>query len=276
MLIRFASLLLLATLAGCAAKAPIAVVEDLSPTAQPLAEGLKARYQNGLVLLQDGNYEDAVVFWKELAETHPDLPGVWTNLGLALYRTGEYQASLDALVRVDEINAALEAQLAAAKQQELSVAADGSGETIEQVVDAGNVAMDQLPRTKDSLTMPVEASAEHAARESESGFTQEELNAEPSTDEGSEVVVNTETETTESADAKNLVAPTDTDAAEKTETVTPVIAQPTMLKPYCPVHRVRALPQRELGLFAEAEQSYKGAIACIPTDAESYYNLGIL
>ena len=42
MLIRFASLLLLATLAGCATKAPIAVVEDLSPTAQPLAEGLKA------------------------------------------------------------------------------------------------------------------------------------------------------------------------------------------------------------------------------------------
>ncbi|MEQ3634048.1 tetratricopeptide repeat protein [Thalassolituus sp.] len=276
MLIRFASLLLLATLAGCATKAPIAVVEDLSPTAQPLAEGLKATYQNGLVLLQDGNYEDAVVFWKELAEAHPDLPGVWTNLGLALYRTGEYQASLDALAHVDEINAALEVQLAAAKQQEaLSLNADGSNDIAGQAVDAGNTVTDLEPSTNDSLTMAVEASGEQAAVESESGLTEEELNAEPPTDEGSEVVITTGTDITEPAEEK-LVAPTDTSSAEKTETDAPAIVQPVMLKPYCPVHRVRALPQRELGLFAEAEQSYKAAIACNPTDAEAHYNLGIL
>jgi tetratricopeptide (TPR) repeat protein len=215
MLIRFASLLLLVTLAGCATKAPLVVVDDLTPKEQPLAEDFKVTYEKGLVLLQDGEYDEAVIFWKALSDSHPHLPGVWTNYGLALYHTGEYQASLDALAYVDGINAKLEAQLGAAKQQVLS-----------------------------------------AAVVSDSDLTPEELNAEPpAIEEGTDVALDEE-----AVQAANSTA----------------VSKPIMLKPYCPVHGVRALPQRELGLFTAAEKSYKAAIACNSTDAKAHYNLGIL
>lgn len=45
---------------------------------------------------------------------------------------------------------------------------------------------------------------------------------------------------------------------------------------FCPAHKVRALDERELGKFHDAEKSYLAAINCDPADADVRYNLGIL
>lgn len=45
---------------------------------------------------------------------------------------------------------------------------------------------------------------------------------------------------------------------------------------FCPAHKIRALDERELGKFREAETSYQAAIACNPSDMDAHYNLGVL
>lgn len=45
---------------------------------------------------------------------------------------------------------------------------------------------------------------------------------------------------------------------------------------FCPSHKVRALIERELGQFREAEKSYLSAIQCEPDNLDVKYNLGIL
>ena len=107
MLIRFASLLLAAVLAACAANKPQVLTETAAPgdTRPPLREGFESEYRDGLLLMEEQKFEEAVGFWTALTQqSGEEYPGVWTNLGLALQqlgRTDDALAAYDYVVKLD-------------------------------------------------------------------------------------------------------------------------------------------------------------------------------
>lgn len=112
MLIRFASLTLLAVLTGltgCATNKPamsdIALVDENGQTiAAPLPDGFEDEYRNGLLLLEDGDIDEAVDHWKSLSESENAFSGVWTNYGLSLFRQGDMAGALSAYENAQAIN----------------------------------------------------------------------------------------------------------------------------------------------------------------------------
>lgn len=86
-------LLGLLLLSGCSvlpATAPLATTETAD---QPLAAELTEAYHTALQLLQ-GDDEQALNYWQQLADSWPQYPGVWTNLAIARYRSQDFSGSL--------------------------------------------------------------------------------------------------------------------------------------------------------------------------------------
>ncbi len=101
MLIRFVSLLLLVLLQtglqGCSLLGAKPEVVDSVPQEKPLPPELIEAYNAGLELLQDEEFDAALVHWQALAEKYAEFPGCWTNLALAQYRLEQFDASLESL-----------------------------------------------------------------------------------------------------------------------------------------------------------------------------------
>lgn len=100
MLIRFVSLALVLVLAGCASKQPAIkdsanlLGPDGQPVAAPLPEGFEDAFRNGLALLEDERYDDALTHWQGMTEQYAQFPGVWVNLGLTHHRLDDDENAL--------------------------------------------------------------------------------------------------------------------------------------------------------------------------------------
>ena len=100
MLIRFVSLALMLVLAGCASKQPAIkdsanlLGPDGQPVAAPLPEGFEDAFRNGLSLLEDERYDDALTHWQGMTEQYAQFPGVWVNLGLTHHRLDDNENAL--------------------------------------------------------------------------------------------------------------------------------------------------------------------------------------
>lgn len=108
--------LLILFLTGCSLFQPKPEIIDQGPAEKPLPEPLVERYNEGLELLQQAAAEEdsgeqqqqhqaAADFWQALSQQYPQYPGVWSNLALSHYRLGNYDASLESLVRAHDIDA---------------------------------------------------------------------------------------------------------------------------------------------------------------------------
>ena len=109
MLIRFASTLLIVLLSACASNKPeiqdsAELGPDGQPVVQPLPEGFEDEYRNGLSLMEDQKFEDARQHWADMSVVYGQYPGVWTNLGLAYYQTGNYEEAAASYEKVEEID----------------------------------------------------------------------------------------------------------------------------------------------------------------------------
>jgi len=109
MLIRFASTLLIVLLSACASNKPAIqdsaeLGPDGQPVVQPLPEGFEDEYRNGLSLMEDQKFEDARQHWADMSVVYGQYPGVWTNLGLAYYQTGNYEEAAASYEKVEEID----------------------------------------------------------------------------------------------------------------------------------------------------------------------------
>ncbi|WP_369986114.1 hypothetical protein [Thalassolituus sp.] len=109
MLIRFASLLVIALIAGCAANKPAIqdsaqLGPDGQPVAQPLPDGFEDQYRNGLSLMEDKEFDQAQQHWADMSVIFGQYPGVWTNLGLARFYVGDFEGAVAAYEQVESID----------------------------------------------------------------------------------------------------------------------------------------------------------------------------
>jgi len=92
-----ACLALLLLLAGCSSTA----TRD-GKTAEAIK--LPRSYDNALVLMQHGNYAEAIPVLQAFIEEQPQLAGPYINLGIAYRKTGQPDAALTALTKAVELN----------------------------------------------------------------------------------------------------------------------------------------------------------------------------
>ncbi|MAD43957.1 MAG: hypothetical protein CMI02_18615 [Oceanospirillaceae bacterium] len=83
----------LAVLSGCSLLSQAPQATDTAAGESPLPEALKEGYQQGLVLLQDEKYQQALLHWQTLTTDYADCPGCWTNLGISQYYLQNYPDS---------------------------------------------------------------------------------------------------------------------------------------------------------------------------------------
>ena len=109
MLIRFASALLILLLSACASNRP--VIQDSAEfgpdgqsVAEPLPEGFENEYRNGLSLMEDERFDEALQHWADMSVVFGQYPGVWSNLGLAHYQRGNYEEAVSAYEQVETID----------------------------------------------------------------------------------------------------------------------------------------------------------------------------
>ena len=82
-------------LQGCSISQPKPQVADTAaPEEQPIPEALTAAYQQGLELLQDKKYDEALVHWQGLTQEYSQFPGCWSNLGIAQFENQSYEDSV--------------------------------------------------------------------------------------------------------------------------------------------------------------------------------------
>ncbi|MDP2546860.1 tetratricopeptide repeat protein [Oceanobacter sp. 4_MG-2023] len=121
MLVRFASFLLVMTLAGCSSlmkSGDEATEPEQETTAEEETDasgqedsanaGLDAEtlgfFKHGLLLLKSQRYDQALKHWTIMSERTPDYPGVWVNLGLSQYQTEDFEgakASIEQALTLD-------------------------------------------------------------------------------------------------------------------------------------------------------------------------------
>lgn len=117
---KFASLLIVLLLAACTS-APTKNKEELQPE-QPAAETseteattetadpgdadkkLQSAYSMGIGLMKSGDYANAAKMWTNLANSYPDAPGIWANLAVCQYHSGQFEDSQASLAKAREIN----------------------------------------------------------------------------------------------------------------------------------------------------------------------------
>lgn len=109
MLIRFASALLILLLTACASNKPAIqdsaeLGPDGQPVAEPLPEGFEDEYRNGLSLMEDERFDEALQHWADMSVVFGQYPGVWSNLGLAHYQLGNYEEATSAYEQVESID----------------------------------------------------------------------------------------------------------------------------------------------------------------------------
>ena len=109
MLIRFASALLILLLSACASNKPAIqdsaeLGPDGQPVAEPLPEGFEDEYRNGLSLMEDERFDEALQHWADMSVVFGQYPGVWSNLGLAHYQLGNYEEATSAYEQVETID----------------------------------------------------------------------------------------------------------------------------------------------------------------------------
>ncbi len=109
MLIRFASALLILLLSACASNKPAIqdsaeLGPDGQPVAEPLPEGFENEYRNGLSLMEDERFDEALQHWADMSVVFGQYPGVWSNLGLAHYQLGNYEEAATAYEQVETID----------------------------------------------------------------------------------------------------------------------------------------------------------------------------
>lgn len=109
MLIRFASALLILLLTACASNKPAIqdsaeLGPDGQPVAEPLPEGFEDEYRNGLSLMEDEHFDEALQHWADMSVVFGQYPGVWSNLGLAHYQLGNYEEATSAYEQVETID----------------------------------------------------------------------------------------------------------------------------------------------------------------------------
>lgn len=111
---RFASFLLVMALAGCSSLMKSGsddTADQPEESQQPLAAETEAEtgpddsadadldaetkglFKHGLILLKSKRYDQALKHWIIMSERFPDYPGVWVNLGLSQYQTGDFEGS---------------------------------------------------------------------------------------------------------------------------------------------------------------------------------------
>lgn len=83
MWIRFVSLALLLSLSGCSVLGSKPKLRDSQAARAPISEELSTIYSQGLKLLQQQQYSEALEHWQKMSEVWPDYPGIWSNLALA-------------------------------------------------------------------------------------------------------------------------------------------------------------------------------------------------
>lgn len=109
MLIRLTNLLLIILITGCAATKPaIQDHERLDAASQSiedqLPDGFEALYRDGLLLMEQEKFDLAKQHWTIMSEMFDQYPGVWTNLGLARFHSGDFKGAVAAYKHV-ELNA---------------------------------------------------------------------------------------------------------------------------------------------------------------------------
>jgi len=91
MWIRFASLALVVLLTACASNKPVLTDSALEgadgvDVVTPLPEGLEEAYTDGLSLMEDERFEEALAHWQGVSTQFPGYPGVWVNMGLTQWQ----------------------------------------------------------------------------------------------------------------------------------------------------------------------------------------------
>lgn len=107
MWIKYASLAL-ATLiiSGCSLLGSKPSLQDRAlDHSQPIPEALTQAYNQGLLLLEKEQYQEAQAQWQDTAEQWPNYPGIWSNLALSQWHLEQYQAGLDSNKKALELNA---------------------------------------------------------------------------------------------------------------------------------------------------------------------------
>lgn len=61
-------------------------------------------YEKALTSIQEGEPEKAVARLKKLASANPQHPGLWINLAVACYKTGDLQQATDAVTQATALN----------------------------------------------------------------------------------------------------------------------------------------------------------------------------
>lgn len=88
---KFVSFVLLLNLAACSV---VPQMQDSRTQAEPIPEVVAQAYQQGLTLLQQQQYAQALEHWQHMAQNWPDYPGVWSNLALAQWHLAAYEQAL--------------------------------------------------------------------------------------------------------------------------------------------------------------------------------------
>ena len=92
-------------MSGCSLFKPAPEIVDSDPGKQPLPAELVSAYNDGLSLLEDGEYLAAETHWQALAEQYGMFPGVMLNYALSLYRLEKYEDALTQVSAAQVVNA---------------------------------------------------------------------------------------------------------------------------------------------------------------------------
>ena len=99
MWIRFASLALVVLLTACASNKPVVTDSALEgadggDVVAPLPDGLTEAYSDGLSLMEDERYEEALEHWQRVSAQYTGYPGIWVNMGLTQWQMAQPEGAL--------------------------------------------------------------------------------------------------------------------------------------------------------------------------------------
>ena len=110
MWIRFASLALVVLLTACASNKPVLTDSALegadgTDVVAPLPEGLEEAYTDGLSLMEDERYEEALEHWQSVSTQFSGYPGIWVNMGLTQWQLMKPEDALESYQQAISLDA---------------------------------------------------------------------------------------------------------------------------------------------------------------------------